>query len=115
VTFDGETIEQGSIEFVPIGDTKGPIAGANIKQGYYRIERSGGPLVGKYRVEITAFRKTGRQRKSVQQFKDVAPADKLIDEVENFIPAKYSGQTSQLIAEVRSNGENVFTFELKPE
>lgn len=112
VTFAGEKISEGSIDFVPIGDTKGPRAGANIQQGQYHIDRSGGPVAGRHRVEVTAVRPTGRRFK-VQQFIDVEPGNKAVEEVVGFIPAKYSGATSELVVEVQSKGRNVFDFDLK--
>ena len=106
VTFAGEKIPEGSIAFVPIEGTKGPKVGANIQQGRYHIDRSGGPLAGRHRVEIVSVRKTGRQLKVGQE---------IIDEMMNFIPAKYSGETSELVVDIQPGGKNVFDFDLKSE
>ncbi len=54
VTYQGKPIEQGSIRFVPTGETKGPATGTTIKQGKYEASAKGGVLVGTQRVEITA-------------------------------------------------------------
>jgi hypothetical protein len=104
VSFAGEKIADGAIALTPIGDTKGPRVGANIQQGQYHINRDGGPVAGRHRVEITSVRKTGRQ---IRMGKD------LVDQTDNFIPAKYSGETSELIADIQPRGKNVFDFDLK--
>jgi hypothetical protein len=49
VRVDGEPLSTGSIRFVPVDGT-GSDAGANIREGKYRISK--GLAVGKYKVEI---------------------------------------------------------------
>ena len=61
VTYQGKPIEDGEIRFVPIGDTKGPISSAAIRNGRYEVTARGGVPVGTHRVEVFAFRvKSGR-------------------------------------------------------
>ncbi len=55
VSLDGQPIQDGTIQFVPIEGTQGPTAGGTIKEGAYSIPRDGGPVPGKYRVEISSF------------------------------------------------------------
>jgi hypothetical protein len=105
VTLGGEKISEGAISFTPIGETKGPRVGGNIQQGQYHIDRGGGPVAGRHRVEITCIRKTGRQ---IKMGRDT------VDQTDNIIPPTYSGQASELIAEVQPRGKNVFDFDLKP-
>jgi hypothetical protein len=105
VTFAGEETPQGSISFVPIGDTKGPQVGGNIEQGHYHIDRKGGPVAGRHRVEITLLRKTGRKVSNM--------GGQPIDQMRNVVPAKYSGATSELAVTIEPQGENVFDFDLK--
>ena len=104
VSFAGEKIAEGAIAFTPIGNTKGPRVGGNIQQGQYHIDRNGGPVAGRHRVEITCVRKTGRQIKMGPQ---------TVDQTDNIIPPKYSGETSELVAEIQPRGKNVFDFDLK--
>jgi hypothetical protein len=107
VSFAGEKVSNGAIVFTPIGETKGPRVGGNIQQGQYHIDHNGGPLAGRHRVEITCIHKTGRQI-------DVGRG-RTVDQTVNVIPAKYSGETSTLVVEIKSDGKNVFDFDLKTE
>jgi hypothetical protein len=104
VSFAGEKISEGAIAFTPIGETKGPRVGGNIQQGQYHIDRSGGPVAGRHRVEVTCIRKTGRQIKMGTQ---------IVDQTDNFIPPEYSGDTSELTADIQPSGKNIFDFDLK--
>jgi hypothetical protein len=61
VRLDGQLIEEGSINFIPIEGTTGPGAGAVIAKGRYHIPQSKGATVGKNRVELRAFKMTGRK------------------------------------------------------
>ncbi len=106
VTFDGQPVEQGAISFAPMGNTTGPSSGGEIIDGHYSIARAVGPVVGTHRVEIQAMRRTGRQIESGPP----APPGTMVDEVEQFIPAKYNSQ-SELTAEI-SAGKNTVHFEL---
>jgi hypothetical protein len=106
VSFAGEKISEGAIAFTPVGDTKGPRVGANIREGRYHIDRDSGPVAGRHRVEITFVRKTGRQIRMGQQ---------IVDQTDNIIPPKYAGETSKLAAEIQPRGKNVFDFDLKAE
>jgi hypothetical protein len=105
VTLDGAPLTEGSILFRPQGDTKSPTCGGKISQGRFSIAPKGGAACGTFRVEITAVHSTGR--------KVTRPQDgKLIDESEQFIPARYNRQ-SELTATVGDNGSNRFPFVLK--
>jgi len=106
VTLDGTAVEQGSIAFLPTGDTKGPTAGGTIEKGRYSIPAAQGPAVGRYRVEIHAPRKTGKKIQA-----PMAPAGTMADEVVDAAPAQYNSK-STLEKEVKS-GRNEFDFDLK--
>ena len=106
VTFAGEEVAEGTIAFVPIGETKGPKVGANIQQGQYHIDRRGGPVAGRHRVEITWLRKTGRK------LPDMGGRG-LVDQVDNVLPVEYSGETSELVVEIQAGVKNIFDFDLK--
>ena len=47
-----DALESGTIRFVPIEGTKGPIASAAVKDGHYEFTAENGPPVGKHRVEV---------------------------------------------------------------
>ncbi len=106
VSLDGTAVEQGSIAFIPTGETKGPTAGGAIEKGRYSIPAAQGPAVGRYRVEIHAPRKTG---KKVQA--PMAPAGTMADEVVDAAPAQYNSK-STLEKEVKA-GRNEIDFDLK--
>ena len=105
VTFDGSPVAEGTISFVPAGDTLGPLTGGNIVEGRYAIARGDGPLAGKYRVDIVALRKTG---KKLRNFMGEATEE----EKEAFLPkGKYSGTTSTLEVQIGA-GDNTRDFAL---
>jgi hypothetical protein len=110
VTFKGKNVEQGVIQFSPLGETKGRLCGADIVAGKYEINVDG-PAVGTHRVEIQEFRKTGRKVPDLMG--DVSiPNRPLIDEVVPALPAKYNVE-STLTAEIEPK-ENVIDFALGP-
>ncbi|WP_143206509.1 hypothetical protein [Singulisphaera sp. GP187] len=108
VTYDGKPLEDGSIVFVPIENDKAPGAGGTITAGTYDIPASSGPLQGvKYRVEISAMRKTGRKLPNI-----MTPDSPSIEEVENYIPSIYNGQSTLQTTVLPENaGKQDFTLE----
>ena len=61
VTFQGQPVEDGMIQFVPAGGSGGRSAGAPVVEGRYSIPRTGGPPAGPYRVEVSAFEEVRKQ------------------------------------------------------
>jgi hypothetical protein len=61
VRLDGRLVDEGSIQFIPVEETKGPSAGDIIRDGQYHIPREKGVTVGTNRVELRAFKTTGRK------------------------------------------------------
>lgn len=106
VTYDGESVGQGTITFVPTGDTKGTSAGGEIKDGKYSIPSDKGTTLGKYKVQIRWSKKTGKQI----EMGSPAPPGTKIDEVAEAIPAKYNTETT-LEKEV-TTAKHVFDFKL---
>lgn len=106
VTLDGEALEAGSINFVPIEGTQSPGAGAVITKGAYEVPRDKGPLPGVYRVEIKAQRKTGKQIAAGSP----APPGTMVDEAVEAVPERYN-KDSQLRLEVKA-GANPGNFDL---
>ena len=56
IQYQDQPLENGNIQFTPIKGTRGPVSGAIIREGQYRVEGRGGVPVGTHRVEITAYR-----------------------------------------------------------
>lgn len=103
VTWENQPITEGSITFVPVGDTKGSPAMARIVDGQYSLNSTSGPPVGTHRVEILG-------NKQVGMMPAVPPATGEIPKVEQFIPPKYN-KSSTLEREIVA-GANKFDFEL---
>ncbi len=105
-------MEQGSIAFIPDGQTVGPTAGAVIKNGRYQTVGGTGPVLGTHRVEIIAH----RSGKTV----DVAgiggaatgpSAAGTVQETEMYIPEQYNKKSTLKIT-IKSGG-NAQDFPLK--
>jgi hypothetical protein len=107
VTLDGQPVDKGAIRFVPIGDTKGALAGGFIADGEYYIKAADGPVIGRYKVELNWTKKTGRQVREPPP----APPGKMMEEVMEGIPAWYNTR-STLTAELKP-GKNKLDFQLK--
>jgi hypothetical protein len=111
VTFDGQPIENGLIAFIPDGATKGPTAGAAIKDGKYATPAGTGPVLGTHRVEITAHR-TGRVVEGAGVGAGVGPSGGVaLEKTEMYVPTQYN-KDSTLTIDVKS-GKNAQDFALK--
>lgn len=95
VLLDGVAIDQGTIDFVPIGSQKGRSTTAKISAGAYDADVA----PGKQRVYIHATRETGR---TVTMF------DQAMPERESLIPEHYH----QGIDVVVSDGDATHDFDL---
>lgn len=95
VTLDGKPLEEGDIYFMPLDPNVGAEAG-KIQAGQFRFEAR----EGKMRVEIRASRENPGKRSPMGNIRK-----------EEYLPARYNRE-STLEAEVRSSGENAFTFDL---
>jgi hypothetical protein len=101
VRLDGQLVEEGSINFIPVDGTKGPGAGGVIKDGKYHIPRDKGVTVGKNRVELRAFKKTGRKVRDA-----VGAPGALIEERIPAFPPEYNDQ-SILVKEVQEGSNRI--------
>jgi len=89
VTFDGQPIENGMIQFMPVDGTAGRITGASITGGRYAIPADGGPLLGgTYAVQILGMRKS-----NTKMVDPMDPRGGPIEVQENYIPPAYNAQT----------------------
>ncbi len=105
ITLNGVDVFEGVIAFYPKGDTKGPAAGASIKNGHYEITERNGPIVGTNRVEIRIPKRTGRKVRP-----PLPGSNELIDEILEAAPDCYNAH-STLSATVKTEG-NIFDFAL---
>jgi hypothetical protein len=112
VTADGKPLQEGEISFVPVEPKLGPTAGAVVTNGEYRIDAARGPFAGEHQVQINAFRPTGKKRwDGMGDEKAPAGQRNYVEEVENFIPAKYNS-ASGLRAVIKAGEVNVYDFDL---
>jgi len=84
VKIDGESIENGTISFVP-EDGQSPTTGAVIQGGKYAVEV---PL-GRTKILISAVRGTGRMQKAYD-----TPDSPTMEITEEVIPARYNVATT---------------------
>ena len=105
VTYDGQVVEKGFIDFEPAEGNRGPQSSGAITAGRYDIPKKQGPFGGLHRVEITAYRFTGRKVPDA--------GGELIDYEENYLPKKYFGIDSELTVEINPGGDNEHDFVLE--
>ncbi|MCA9246353.1 MAG: hypothetical protein KDA42_04530 [Planctomycetales bacterium] len=95
VTWNGQPVERGSIQFSSPEDKQPPIS-AKIIAGNYELACPAGPR----RVEIRGLRSTG-----------VVDPAMGVEGVEEYIPAAFNSK-SELSADVKADGSNRFDFHL---
>ena len=105
VTLDRQTVDGGTISFIPVEGGDRFSGWGEIKEGRYSIPVKTGPVAGTQRVEIRWNKKTGRKTRALP------PSQGEIDEIAEVIPARYNNQ-SELKVELKS-GHNQADFELK--
>jgi hypothetical protein len=106
VTLDGQPIDEGVIQFLPVEGTIGPETGGVITNGQYEIPRNRGPVVGKSRVELRASKKTGRKIQDPTGRPGV-----LTDEYKEMFPPT-SNANSSLLREI-NDAPNTFDFDIR--
>ena len=108
VSVNGKPLADGTIAFVPSGDNKGPAAGATIVNGSYKVLQENGPFVGTNQVKIISFKPSGRMIPDIRN-----PGGPMIEEVSQFIPARYNDQST--LERNVTKGKNEFHFTLNTE
>jgi hypothetical protein len=109
VKFNGQALDDATINFVPLSGSQLGAAWTKVENGEYSIAAANGPAPGNHRVEIRATRKTGVNKKAVSN-----PALAHLHgeyEAREIVPARYNTK-SDLTAEIKP-GKNVADFELK--
>jgi hypothetical protein len=107
VTLDGQPLESGYITFEPKG-TQNTQAGASIVAGKFEIPQPAGAAPGHYAVAVMAG--AGKPLGNLSPGTPEYEAAALKKDTER-IPRKYNVKTT-LVADVQTDGENVFTFNL---
>jgi hypothetical protein len=111
VTFDGQTLANGSISFIPSGGPAGQgdatPGGGTITNGKFSIDRESGLVPGTYNVAIYASERSARTRPA-----QVGAAPKASELPKELIPAKFNANT-ELKTEITKGGGNVLTFTLQ--
>ena len=97
VSFDGQSVEKGTIVFEPVDSVPGNGAGGEIHHGVFTLQAR----QGKKKVSIRATRPLPGKWNNVMK----VPA------IQQYIPAYYNSKT-RLTAEVLPEGENHFEFNL---
>jgi len=111
-SYDGEPIENGTVELIPTDGTSGPATGSVIRGGRWEIAADKGPMSGgTYLVRITGVRKTGRK------FVDRDRPNQTFDVFSNYIPVGYNAQSTLKITISPDSRQNSidFVLEKKPE
>lgn len=109
VTVDGQPVEKGTIEFIPIEGTHGPSTGGSITDGKYDVAARLGPLEGgTYQVQITGMRKTGKTTANIFQ-----PGGPPLELEDNFIPAKYNRESTLKATITAETAKDGLDFHLK--
>jgi hypothetical protein len=106
VTLDGQPLALGVIQFQPSSPAEPLPAGAEIKDGKFRIPREDGPTPGNYRVFINSSgpkRELTKAESSGEKMPGLAP---------ELIPEQYNTK-SNLTAKVEADKDNTFEFALK--
>lgn len=105
ITFNGQAVTEGSIQFHPLVPTEGYLEGAMIQAGAYKIPAQKGLLPGKYQVLVSAPDYKGKKP-------DPTAAPGAVYQSKELFPDIYNTK-STLTVEVTSQGPNNFDFHLK--
>ena len=105
ITFMGQPVMEGSIQFHPLLPTEGFLEGAMIEAGRYKILAQKGLLPGKYQVLVSAPDYKGKKP-------DPTAAPGAVYQSKELFPDIYNTK-STLTVEVTTKGPNNFDFHLK--
>jgi hypothetical protein len=108
VTLDGQPIDEGVIQFLPVEGTLGPETGGVIAKGQYEIPQRRGAVVGTSRVELRASKKTGRKIQDPTGRPGV-----LTDEYKEMFPPS-ANTNSSLVREIKDD-LNRLDFDIRTE
>jgi len=107
VTFDDKPLPEGLLQLLPIGETPGRGAGAEIKEGSYTVPAEKKLAPGEYRISITASQETGRKYRNPEPM----PGEpRELPEIVQYIPASFNSRSKLQVKIIR--GENKHDFQL---
>ncbi len=105
VSFDGEPLERGSIEFIRDGKPPQPAGGAMIRSGGYSLPRAHGLAPGRYKVLISSPDLSAVPQ--VETMEAYKPPNR------ERIPAAFNSESVQFV-EIHSDAVNRFDFRIDP-
>jgi hypothetical protein len=89
VNFDGQSVDIGSISFIPEGGS-GRASGGVITDGKYDVPEEKGATAGTYRVEISWLKRTGKKLRDPE-------SGEMYDERREAIPEKLRTSSEQTV------------------
>ncbi len=105
VTFDGQPVQNGTIEFIPVDGTHGPSGGGEVIDGHYDLSAAVGLNAGGiYQVLLRAFQ--------TRQMAEPGNPQRTIAVAVNYLPLVYVQQTPLKIAVSEKAGENQYNFRI---
>ena len=112
VTFDGQPLQKGTIQFQPDGQAAATASGGTVDDGRFEIAMNEGPAPGKYKVLINARDDAGIVRAPGEEPGGAPRRSTTKTKPAGLIPARYNTST-ELTCEVKPGGPNTFKFDLK--
>jgi hypothetical protein len=103
ITYDGATVDAGTISFLPLSGGEQRVTGGVIEDGAYSIPEAKGANEGKYRVEIRWAKRTGKQYYDRE-------LEMKVDERKEALPLRFH-KDSELTVEVTA-AQTTFDFHL---
>jgi hypothetical protein len=107
VTFQGQPLEHGTVQFQPQDNENGIQSGAQIKQGEFKIPEAQGLPPGSYRVML--FSADSAQEAAPT---DAPPGDSNVPVAKEKIPPAYNSK-STLVVDVKEDVDNKFEFTIQ--
>ena len=106
VNLDGQPLDGGTISFEPLGEG-GTSGGSTVTAGTFQIPEEQGLPPGTYRVRISAPEGGAAATEA-----EPPPPGESAQIAKERIPAKWNTQSQEQV-EVKADGENAFTFDVK--
>jgi hypothetical protein len=107
VTFQGQPLDHGTVQFHPQDAVKGVQSGAQVKQGEFSIAEKQGLPPGSYRVMVFSA-----DESSSAESPDAPPSERQGPPPKERIPADYN-RNSKVLVEVKADADNRFDFTIQ--
>lgn len=112
VTFDGQPLKSGFIQFQPASQTEGMAAGGRIVDGRFDVPQDQGPVPGSYKVQINSLDEAPPPAAPVDELPGAIQVPNRRALPSRTIPPRYNAQTI-LTAVVKSDDNNTYEFKLE--